>query len=80
MLETQETQVRSLGLEDLLEECMATHSSVLAWRIPWTEEPDSFRSIGSQKSQTKLQQLSTLTRSNIKYVLFLQIQHTIFLL
>ena len=35
----QETQVRSLGREDLLEEEMATHSSLLAWRIPWTEEP-----------------------------------------
>ena len=35
----QETQVRSLGQEDLLEKEMATHSSALAWRIPWTEEP-----------------------------------------
>ena len=35
----QETQVRSLGREDLLEKGMATHSSILAWRIPWTEEP-----------------------------------------
>ena len=35
----QETQVRSLGQEDPLEEGMATHSSILAWRIPWTEEP-----------------------------------------
>ena len=39
MLETQETQVRALGREDPLEEGMAAHSSVLAWRIPWTEEP-----------------------------------------
>ena len=36
----QETQVRSQGQEDTLEKGMATHSSVLAWRIPWTEEPD----------------------------------------
>ena len=36
---TQETWVRSLGLEDPLEKGMATHSSILAWRIPWTEEP-----------------------------------------
>ena len=35
----QETQVQSLGQEDLLEKGMATHSSILAWRIPWTEEP-----------------------------------------
>ena len=39
MQETQETRVQSLGREDLLEEEMATHSSILAWRIPWTEEP-----------------------------------------
>ena len=39
MLETQKTQVLSLGREDPLEEGMATHSSILAWRIPWTEEP-----------------------------------------
>ena len=37
---TQETRVRSLGQEDPLEEEMATHSSILAWEIPWTEEPD----------------------------------------
>ena len=36
----QETQVQSLGWEDPLEKGMATHSSILAWRIPWTEEPD----------------------------------------
>ena len=36
----QETQVQSLGQEDLLEKGMATHSSILAWEIPWTEEPD----------------------------------------
>ena len=45
----QETQVRSLGQEDPLEEGMATHSSVLAWRIPWTEEPGRLQSIGSQR-------------------------------
>ena len=38
----QETQVRSLGQEDPLEKEMATHSSILAWRIPWTEEPDGY--------------------------------------
>ena len=45
----QETQVRSLGLEDPLEEDMAAHSSVLAWRIPWTEEPGGLESRGSQR-------------------------------
>ena len=44
----QETQVRSLGQEDLLEEEMATHSSVLAWKIPWTEEPGGLQFMGSQ--------------------------------
>ena len=46
MQETQETQVRSLGQEDTLEEGMATHSNILAWRIQWTKEPDSLQSIG----------------------------------
>ena len=41
-------QVQSLGREDPLEEGMATHSSVLAWRIPWTEDPGRLLSIGSQ--------------------------------
>ena len=45
----QETQVRSLGGEDPLDKGMATHSSILAWRIPWTEEPGGLRSIGLQK-------------------------------
>ena len=44
----QETQVRSLGWEDPLEEGMATHSSTLAWRSPWTEEPGGLQSTGSQ--------------------------------
>ena len=47
--EVQETQVQSLGREDLLEEGMATHSSILSWRIPWTEEPDGLQSMGSQR-------------------------------
>ena len=46
--------VRSLGQEDPLEKCMATYSSILAWRIPWTEEPGGLQSMGSQKSQTRL--------------------------
>ena len=44
-----ETQVRSLGGEDLLEEEMATHSSILAWKIPWMEEPGGLQSMGSQR-------------------------------
>ena len=49
MQETQEIQVQSLGQEDLLEEGKATHSSILAWRIPWTEKPDGLQSMESQK-------------------------------
>ena len=45
----QETQVRSLGQEDHLEKGMATHSSILTWRIPWTEEPGGLWSMGSQR-------------------------------
>ena len=44
-----ETQVQSLGWEDPLEKGMATHSSILAWRIPWTEEPGWLQSTGSQR-------------------------------
>ena len=42
-------QVRSLGREDALEEDMATHSSILAWKIAWTEEPGGLQSMGSQR-------------------------------
>ena len=45
----QETQVRSLGLEDTLEKEMAIHSSTLAWKIPWTEKPGRLQSMGSQR-------------------------------
>ena len=45
----QETQVQSLGWEDPLEKGMAAHSSILAWRIPWTEEPDGLQSMGLQR-------------------------------
>ena len=49
MQEAQEMWVRSLGREDPLEKEMATHSSILAWRIPWTEEPGGLQSMGSQR-------------------------------
>ena len=45
----QETQFRSLCQEDLLEKKMATHSSILAWEIPWTKEPGGLQSMGSQR-------------------------------
>ena len=50
----QEMQVQSLGQEDSLEKKMATDSSILAWEIPWTEEPDGLQSMGLQKSWTQL--------------------------
>ena len=49
LLAMQEIQVQSLGQEDLLEESMATHSSILAWRIPWTEEPSRLQSIVTKR-------------------------------
>ena len=56
----QETQVRSLGLEHALEKGMDTHSSILTWRIPWTEEPGRLQSIGSQRVSER--PTHTLTR------------------
>ena len=50
----QEMWVQSLGWEDFLEKEMATHSSILAWEIPCTEEPGGLQSTGSQKNQTQL--------------------------
>ena len=50
----QETQVQALGRKTPPEEETATHSSSLAWEIPWTEEPGGLQSIGLQKSQTQL--------------------------
>ena len=54
MQETQETQVQSLGWEDPLEEGMATHTSFLARRIPWTEDPDGGTVHGVAESRTRL--------------------------
>ena len=54
MQETQEMQVQSLDQEDPLEKEMATHSSILAWEIPWTEESGGQQSMGSQESDTQL--------------------------
>ena len=54
MQERQQPWVQSLGQEDLLEKEMATHSSIFAWEIPWTDEPDGLQSMRSQKSWTQL--------------------------
>ena len=65
MQETQETQVWSLGWEDPLEKETATHSNILAWEIPWTEEPGRLQSVGSQRNghnwaTEQTQQLQTM--------------------
>ena len=52
--EIQEIRVRSLAWKDPLEEEMTTHSSILAWRIPWSEEPGGLQSVGSQRVRTQL--------------------------
>ena len=52
LLAVQETKVRSLGREDPLEKEMATHSSILAWRIPWTEDTGGLQSMGHKESDT----------------------------
>ena len=56
-------RVQSLGQEDTLEEGMATHSSILAWEIPWTEEPGGLQSIGLQKNWTRLSTQMTIVRA-----------------
>ena len=67
----QETWVRSLGQEDPLEKEIATHFSILAWRIPWTEEPGGLQSTGSQ-SWTRLSDFTftLLSLSLINFTLF----------
>ena len=76
MQEIQETPLQSLGQEDPLEKEMATHSSILAWRIPWTEEHDGLQSMGSQRGRDEeqihikpsvLKALSHLISSNSGY-------------
>ena len=65
MQEPQETQVHSLGGEDSLEEGMTTHSSILAWRISWKEEPDGLQSLGLQSWK----QFSTHARTALLIVM-----------
>ena len=80
----QETWVQSLGREDLLEEERTTHSSILAWEIPWTEKPGRLQSMGLKKNQTPLGNqktaatTSTLCRkkdaNTVQYSLFLKLE------
>ena len=59
------TWVRFLGWKDPLEKELTTHSSILAWRIPWTEESGGLQSLGLQKSRTRLKQLTLSGKQKI---------------
>ena len=65
MQETQETRFRSLGQEDPLEKEMETHSSILTWEIPWTEEPGGLQSMGLQRVRHKLLNETTKHYSSV---------------
>ena len=54
-------KIQSLGQEDPLEKEVVTHSNILAWEIPWTEEPGGLQAMGSQKNQTQLSDKTTTT-------------------
>ena len=68
MQETFEMWVQSIGREDPLEEGMAIHSSSLAWRIPWTQEPGGLPVHRVEKSRTQLKRLSTHTTQATSYI------------
>ena len=63
----QETRVQSLGLEDPLEKGIATHSSILTWRIPWTEEPGGLQFVGSQRVRHDWATNTTTTTTNQQF-------------
>ena len=62
-----ETQVQSLGQEVPLEKEMATHSSIPAWKIPWTEKPDRLQSMGVTKSRTRLSDFTSLHFTSLHF-------------
>ena len=72
----QETGVSSLGQEDLLEKRMATHSSILAWEIPWTAEPGGLQSMGSQKVRHDLM-TNTHTHTHFPPCLSSELAHSL---
>ena len=65
VMQMQETHVQSLGQEDPLEKGVATHSSILAWRIPWTEEPNRLYSPWGQKESDTTERLTLFTFTHI---------------
>ena len=72
MQEMQEMGIWSLGGENSMEEEMATHSSILAWRIPWTEEPGELQSMGLQRDSMRTQSCSSLLLTRFSFPSFLQ--------
>ena len=73
MPETQEMRVPSLGEEESLEEEMATYSSILAWKIPWTEEPGRATVHGFANSQTRLSNWALRAHTSNHYVVYLKL-------
>ena len=73
----QETWVWSPSLENPLEKEMAAHSSILAWEVPWTEEPGGPQSIGLQKSRTRFSDWTTTTTPTDGQILALQVEHPV---
>ena len=71
----QQTQVRSLGWEDQLEQEMATHCNILAWRIPWTEEPVELQSMGMQRVRHDGAINTMATNTNV-YIVSKSVPHT----
>ena len=80
MQEMQETWVWSLGWEDPLKESMATHSSILAWRIPWTEEPGRLQSMGSQRVRQNWSDWAQHRLMGVRSPLILQVLTAAYLL
>ena len=78
MLAMQETRVQSLGQKDPLEKKMATHSSILAWKIPQTEKPDGLQSMWSQKGGIQLSNSTTTNLSLLVKYNFLFLSKTLF--
>ena len=76
----QEIQVRSHGWEDPLEKEVAAHSGILAWEIPWTEEPGGLQSMGVTKSQTQLSNWTTTEKKTLLNILFPQIYLMMYIL
>ena len=68
-LPRQETRVQSLGQEDLLEKGMVTHSNILAWKIPWTEDPGGLQSIGCKELDTTEQLTLSTHIQNYKMIM-----------